>query len=719
MQISFVISLLLLVLLVAPRADGQTADAAHWELINGYFAEPRELPFDEQMIEEKREDGWRWREFIYTSMVYQDEPVRIHAVYAVPDGVDAGHKVPGIVATHGADYGIRGMSTYYKSVFQALVKGGYAVLFFDWDFKPAPDWDPNKPDMPRRFSHYGKLNFLKTGYWTKEDEFRASLHYQTMIAGKRAVTWLAAQPEVDAEKIGVFGSSYGGIFSSMLAGIDPRIKAANPEVYTSDFGLKEEAYNMLPGGFTAEDAAAWKERFDSYLTLRYRSFPILYTVGANDPTFLLTKAQRIFAAMNAPKHFLIGPNEGHGYWALEQTVLFFDSALKGTMARPVIKDFRVSIATPKDSKVLFAKLQVTASAKIVADDPCKVELFVAPVFEIDPERGVDAIFPDAWKWTAVEAKLNADGTCSAIWTIPRMRPFNLLERIYTWGAEDVLDLKTALAPTDPLPAEKLQGVIRAFLRVTDRHGAMECTPLAEPLLFNDPPPPPPALTRPPAGYQEQFGLDGAARVRTQMTVEIHPDVPAGQPVATFDVPLPVKAVGTNGFVLWNWRQKPPSATLTTDGVATPTMKVLPPFALTLPWHSFTAKNWLYRMFGGKTLFSINGKPAVDDPKKPPWHGSIRDAGANSVEEVPIDVRDDQLHRLTLVMPACADGSCFMRVSLVAAGGTTETVRYHHTAEYDQIIQFRFKGKVTLRVQMTSQPERNYLTLVGPSAVFFD
>ena len=52
-------------------------------------------------------------------------------------------------------------------------------------------------------------------------------------------------------------------------------------------------------------------------------------------------------------------------------------------------------------------------------------------------------------------------------------------------------------------------------------------------------------------------------------------------------------------------------------------------------------------------------------------------------------------------------------------GATETVRYLHGPDCDQFFQFRFRGNVTLRVQMTSQPEAHYLTLVGPSALFLD
>ena len=69
------------------------------QTLDEYFAEPANLPFDEEVQEQKQEDGWHWTEFRYTSLIYQGEPIRIHAIYAVPNDASATHKVPVILAT--------------------------------------------------------------------------------------------------------------------------------------------------------------------------------------------------------------------------------------------------------------------------------------------------------------------------------------------------------------------------------------------------------------------------------------------------------------------------------------------------------------------------------------------------------------------------------------------------------------------------------------------
>ncbi len=681
---SFTPVLLLAILLLALMAHAEEPAVPA-----DYFAEPADLPYDVQVIETKQEQGWRWTEFLYTSLVYKGQPVRVHAVYAVPDGVDAAHKAPAIIATHGADTGTRGTAaSWYWPVIRTFATAGYCTLFYDWDFKPTPDYDPNKPDVPRRFTHYGALNFARTGYWSKENDFKDSLHYQVMVAAKRGVSWLLAQPEVDGEKLGAFGSSYGGIFSSMLYGIDPRVKAVNPQVYTSDFGLKEEAYNMLPGGWTEADARAWRARFDSYLSLAKRPGPILYTVGANDPTFRLTKAMRIFAAMPANKHFLIGPNEGHGYWNLPQTVLFFDEVLKGKGSRPAINDVTVTI----DGR------EAVASAAVRGEAPGKLEFFVTTSYEIDPDRGPTGPTSDTWKWVAVPAVKGADGRYTARWSLPTMRPYNSKER-FTY-----LEMQPA---TD---AEKLAGAAWAMARATGLTGAMECaSPVSA--LFQDMPV---VITANPVRDPAALPLlAGAATITKPQVVAIST---ADGPAATFDG-LPVKEVGRGGYVLWNWQKKAPSASLKTGEVATPTKVIRAPFADTVKDGSFTSMHWSYNAVGGFTAFTVNGVADVNTGKAA--YGSLPYPGSGGIGELVIQPADDNEHRLTLLMPACRTGAANARVSLIAADGSAETVVYRHTATADRLFQFRFAGPATLRIQMTSQPDHHDQTLIGPGAVFLD
>lgn len=59
----------------------------------------------------------------------------------------------------------------------------------------------------------------------------------------RAADWLAEQPFADADRIGVFGSSQGGGFALMLAGLKPRFRAAAANVPAfCDFGGEKSGW---------------------------------------------------------------------------------------------------------------------------------------------------------------------------------------------------------------------------------------------------------------------------------------------------------------------------------------------------------------------------------------------------------------------------------------------------------------------------------------------
>ena len=49
---------------------------------------------------------------------------------------------------------------------------------------------------------------------------------QTVLDCRRAVAWLGVQPEVDAKKIGLLGTSLGSLVGGTVAGVEPKIRTA-------------------------------------------------------------------------------------------------------------------------------------------------------------------------------------------------------------------------------------------------------------------------------------------------------------------------------------------------------------------------------------------------------------------------------------------------------------------------------------------------------------
>ncbi|HEY3418534.1 MAG TPA: acetylxylan esterase, partial [Armatimonadota bacterium] len=567
---------------IAPPAHAQTPSPR--QALDEYFAEPAGLPYDVTVVEKKQEDGWHWTEFNYTSIIYRDTPIRVHAVYAVPDTAGPAAKVPAILATHGHEMGLEApkAGNHYWYVTTTFVKAGYAVLFIDWWPRrytgKIPDDALSGPETPRHYTWYGNLE-KDINDFAKGNDFKDSTFYQTMMAAKRGLTWLQAQPEVDGDKLAAYGASYGGIFSSLLYAIEPRLKAVSSQNFTADFGVREESWNKLPADWSDATVQTWRSRFDSYVLLQDRPGPILYTAGSNEfPPFLFTKITRGYHAMRGPKYLLIGPNGGHGYRVVEQSALFFDEYLKGKTPRPVMGE----VNTTREGQNLVL------SVKPERFTPGTVEFFVATSFERDPDRGREAIISSSWKWVTVPATRTADGTYTARWPLPVMRPVDPTERTFYWDTADALNVQdpnVLLAP--PVEPEKLQGAVRVFARATAQNSAMTCAPLAEEVVFSDMPAP----AKPADDPNALPTLLGAVRISKPTVIDITSTVEAGQPMATLACDLPVKTIGKSGYVLWNWRKNLPLATISVDQTATPTKRLLPPFQDTVKDNSFAFYDW--------------------------------------------------------------------------------------------------------------------------------
>jgi hypothetical protein len=123
---------------------------------------------------------------------FYSEGTRLSGNLFLPQGLQDGEQRAGIVLCHGYT-GVRNL--YLPDTAEALAQAGYVVLTFDYK-----GWGDS--DGPRsRLSPYGRV-----------------------IDSQAALTFLGAQPMVDAERLGIYGTSYGGATVVWTAAVDPRAK---------------------------------------------------------------------------------------------------------------------------------------------------------------------------------------------------------------------------------------------------------------------------------------------------------------------------------------------------------------------------------------------------------------------------------------------------------------------------------------------------------------
>ncbi len=140
---------------------------------------------------------------------------RVYGWYCVPalEGRNLKVATPGLLVLPG--YGNHGISPPTW-----LAKAGFAVI--------AIQVRGNDVDLPK---------YEGESYMTLGIESPQTYVYREIYAFCiRAVDFLCSRPEVDAERIGVFGGSQGGGLSLATAALDKRIKACAPDVpYLSDY----------------------------------------------------------------------------------------------------------------------------------------------------------------------------------------------------------------------------------------------------------------------------------------------------------------------------------------------------------------------------------------------------------------------------------------------------------------------------------------------------
>jgi dipeptidyl-peptidase-4 len=232
-----------------------------------------------------------------------------------PKDFDPGRRYPVIVYVYGGPTGQRVTESWESRILveQYWVQQGYLVFTLD----------------NRGVQHYGKAFqepvYKRLGVLDAADQLRG-------------VEWLKRQPYVDAERIGVFGWSYGGYLTLMMLMQSPGSLAAGAAVApVTDWALYDTHYTERYMGTPQADPEVYRQG-DVLTYAGQLSDPLLLLHGMADDNVLFAHSTRLmenlqqaaipFGLMTYPggKHSLVGENiRVHVYTAISD---FFDRHLK-------------------------------------------------------------------------------------------------------------------------------------------------------------------------------------------------------------------------------------------------------------------------------------------------------------------------------------------------------------------------------------------------------
>jgi dienelactone hydrolase len=260
-------------------ADQPRSPATVTELFADF--DPRNEPLDIQVIRQWEQDDIVYRYVTFHIAKFKGQPAIMAGFYGFPKNVK---QTAGLLHIHGG-----GQRAFLNEV-EFYAKKGYACLSINWGGRemenanegdPNTDWgavDPTQQNVPGYFN-------LQPGpkYLDPIESPRNNNWYLLTLGARRGLTFLEQQPEVDPDKLGVYGHSMGGNLTVYVAGSDDRVKVAAPSVGGSGFRtqpwpLLPEQHKQVPNGDL--------DRFNA--TLGFESYaplvktPLLWLGSTND-----------------------------------------------------------------------------------------------------------------------------------------------------------------------------------------------------------------------------------------------------------------------------------------------------------------------------------------------------------------------------------------------------------------------------------------------------
>lgn len=250
--------------------------------------------------------GWKLAYTSWESIDGKLQPIVIRGFAVRPAGTA---KLPGVILAHG----LGGHADEGSAAALAARLGMFVIAY------TGPGGGSNADDTSG-----GLASGFNKGYrmFDVMKDVRGSWFWGHAVAAMRGVTCLQTRADVDGSKLGVTGFSAGGVVSLLLAGHDPRVKAAVPMSGTLAWAKATEAQNAWQHGLlklaglsiaSPEWLKLQAELIDPTVALSKATAHVLMVDGTTDEFFPLTAFAATWNALpDADKRLSLIGNFDHG-----------------------------------------------------------------------------------------------------------------------------------------------------------------------------------------------------------------------------------------------------------------------------------------------------------------------------------------------------------------------------------------------------------------------
>lgn len=294
-----------------PQAAAKQAACPEWDLA-ALSKPPKIYPASEPVAKDVKS-------LFFEGPAFQNKPTRVFAYYGAPK-VEPGKKVPGMVLVHG------GGGTAFDAWVRLWNSRGYAAIAMDTcgcvPIGKYGQWKRHDAGGPPGWGGFDQLDRPLQDQWT----------YQAIADVILAHSLLRSFPEVDAERVGVTGISWGGYLTSLVSGVDPRFRFAVP-VYGCGFLGDNSAWLPQFQKMGPEKSARWLACWDPSVYLRKTKMPMLWVTGTNDFAYPLDSLQKSYRLTHGPRTLAIRVRMPHGHGGAGENpaeiLAFAESIVKG------------------------------------------------------------------------------------------------------------------------------------------------------------------------------------------------------------------------------------------------------------------------------------------------------------------------------------------------------------------------------------------------------
>lgn len=279
------------------------------------------------------------RGIIYKSIDYKGKAKDVFAYYSTPGLLkgkpETDKNLPAVVCVHG------GGGKAFEEWVKIWARRGYAAISMD-----CRGYGENRVPLENGFKE-GEAQ--KTPFFVANKDITDDWFYQAIPDVLKAHSLILSFKEIDKQRTAVTGISWGGIITTLVAGLDTRFKVAVP-VYGC--GYLYETGSMAPQIKRQKEPAIsrWHNDYDPSLYVVNSKIPMLFVNGTNDGHFFMNQWQKTTELVrDVYRSIHLEMKHGHAPgWKPEEIYKFIGDKLGVTKA--VLPEFNdISV---KDKKIV-------------------------------------------------------------------------------------------------------------------------------------------------------------------------------------------------------------------------------------------------------------------------------------------------------------------------------------------------------------------------------